>query len=138
MRLGNRPRYSPIPGASPIAWRNSKEPGVEGSSLDEDLAERAMLFQDPGVHRRDQGVSRDEVHLEREDAEEHVAADGLARHWRVSRRAGRWVGDGLVSGFHHNPVDRGRAIFVLVCGMARLIRDFGRASLGATSPLVLV
>ena len=54
--------------------------GVEGASLDEDLAEGPVLLQGPGVHRGDQGVSRDEVHLEREDAEQEVAVGVTAKH----------------------------------------------------------
>jgi hypothetical protein len=36
----------------------------------EDLAQGPVLLQDPGVHRGDQGVARDEVHPQRQDAEQ--------------------------------------------------------------------
>ena len=39
----------------------------------QDLAQRPGLVQHPGVHGGDQGVAGDEVHLQRQDAEEQVA-----------------------------------------------------------------
>src|SRR6266446_1233666 len=44
----------------------------QGLVLLEDLSQRFGLVQDPGVHGLDQGVAADEVHLQREDAEQQV------------------------------------------------------------------
>jgi Ferric uptake regulator family len=59
--------------------------GTNGPLLDEDLADRPVLLQDPGVHRRDQGVSGDEVVLKGVDAEQEVAIGLGSRHWDGSR-----------------------------------------------------
>ena len=61
---------------------------VQGAALDEDLAERPVLLQGPGVHRRDQGVAGDEVHLQRQDAEEEVAVCRRGGHGRGPRWPG--------------------------------------------------
>ena len=45
----------------------------QGLLLDQDPAQRLGFLQDPGVHRRDQGVASHEVHLHGQDAEEQVA-----------------------------------------------------------------
>jgi hypothetical protein len=55
--------------------------GIEGGPLvrsqralfHEYLAERFAFIENPGVHRGDQRFARDEIHLERENAEEQVA-----------------------------------------------------------------
>ncbi len=41
--------------------------------LAQHLPEGFVLVENPGVHRRDQLVARDEVHLQGDDAEEQVA-----------------------------------------------------------------
>jgi hypothetical protein len=59
--------------------------GVEVATLAEDVAERLGLVEYPSVHGRDQGVAADEVHLQRQDAEQQVT---------VGRGAGRWMRHG--------------------------------------------
>jgi hypothetical protein len=64
--------------------------GGQGALVLEQVAQRAGLVQDPGVHGRDELVAVDEVHLERQDAEQQVAVGaGLRRgvgHRRPPRR----------------------------------------------------
>ncbi len=44
------------------------------------LPERAGLVEHPGIHGGDQGVARNEVHLQRQDAEEQVAVGRVVGH----------------------------------------------------------
>ena len=44
----------------------------------EDLAQRRCLVQDPGLHRGDQGIARDEIHLQGDHPEQKVAVGGSA------------------------------------------------------------
>lgn len=43
--------------------------------LNQNLAERLGFLQHPSVHRRNQRIPADEVHLQRQDAEEEIAVD---------------------------------------------------------------
>ena len=56
---------------------------AEHAALAEDLAQRRLLAEHPGVHGVEQLLARDEVHLQGEQAEHQVA---------VGRRAGAWDG----------------------------------------------
>ena len=47
--------------------------GRQGLLMDQDLAQRLVLGQDPGVHPRDQGVAADKVHLHGQNAEQQIA-----------------------------------------------------------------
>src|SRR5262249_2690935 len=51
----------------------------EGALVEQDLPQRFGLVQDPGVHGGDQGVAADEVHLQRQDAEQKVAVTAHGR-----------------------------------------------------------
>jgi hypothetical protein len=120
--------------------------GGEGVTLDQGLADRPGLLQDPGVHRRDQGVSRDEVHLERQDAEEEVAVGVAAGHAWLPMS---WPGDRLeesasidhlngnrIETRHQNPPDHsgrrgtpaGSGIFWPLLGEGGRKRPRGQAS----------
>ena len=46
---------------------------VERLLLDQNFRERLALVENPAVHRRDELVARDEVHLQSQDAEQEVA-----------------------------------------------------------------
>ena len=48
---------------------------LEHTLLNKNLAERLFLIQDPRMNRPDQLVSADEVHLQREAAEQEIAID---------------------------------------------------------------
>jgi hypothetical protein len=45
--------------------------------LTQHLPERLVLVENPGVHRRNQLIARDEVHLQRDDAKKQIAVGGL-------------------------------------------------------------
>jgi hypothetical protein len=47
--------------------------GVEGTMLQEELAQGHVFVQHPGVHGRHQLVAVDEVHLQGQDAKQEVA-----------------------------------------------------------------
>ena len=53
---------------------------LQGPALLEEVGQRPVLFEKPGVHRGDQAVAGDEVHLEGQDAEEQVAIRGGLGH----------------------------------------------------------
>ena len=55
------------------------------SLLAEDVAERLTLVEQPGVHRRDQGVFGNEIQLHGKDAEQQVAVGGR-RHGQASAK----------------------------------------------------
>jgi parallel beta-helix repeat protein len=57
--------------------------GPQRGLLHEDLAEGFGLVEDPGVQGGDEGVARDEVHLQRQDAEEQVAIGRRLGHGPV-------------------------------------------------------
>ncbi len=79
---------------------------TQGPLLFENLTKGCFLFQDPRVHRGDQGVACDEVHLQSDDAQQKVAIDGGSLHCkRLSCHAGhpdrcftRETGSALQSG----------------------------------------
>ncbi len=50
--------------------------GRQGAGVDENLAQRLAFVEDPRVHTLDQGITADEVHLQRKDAEEQIAIGG--------------------------------------------------------------
>ena len=52
----------------------------EIAALDEQCSERRFLANDPGVHRREQGVAGDEVHLRGQNTQEQVAVGIDAGH----------------------------------------------------------
>ena len=47
--------------------------GGQAALFDENLADRLVLGMDPGVHCGDEMLAADEIHLQRQDAEEQVA-----------------------------------------------------------------
>ena len=67
-----------------VFLNHTLQPGVEVLAqrplLQEDLAQGFVFLQHPGVHGPDEGVSRDEVHLQGEDAEQQVAVGKGLRH----------------------------------------------------------
>jgi hypothetical protein len=50
--------------------------GGQVTVLDQDLSQRLVLGEHPGVHRRQEGVAAHEVHLQGQDAEEQIAVGG--------------------------------------------------------------
>ncbi len=56
----------------------------QGSLRLEDLTERLVFLCSAGLHRGDERVARDEVHLERQDSEEQVTVRAGLCHGRIS------------------------------------------------------
>ena len=52
----------------------------EISDCNEVISQRTLLVEHPGIHRRDQLVGADEVHLHGKDAEKEVAISGGSGH----------------------------------------------------------
>ena len=49
--------------------------GRKGPLFQKDLIKRLLFIEHPGVHRRNQRVPADKIHLQRDDAEEEIAVD---------------------------------------------------------------
>ena len=72
--------------ASPRVRRPAIPAGHDGRrpapALPQDPAQGPVLVQDPGVHGADQGIARDEIHLQRQDAEQQVEVGVRLGHHR--------------------------------------------------------